>query len=60
MRRIATIIEARLNAKKLSNKVLKKINGFEIIKLINERLKISNYLDDIIVATTTNKKDNRK
>ena len=59
MRRIAAIIEARLNSKRLPNKVLKKINGTEIIKLIIERLKSSKYLDDIIVATTTNKQDDK-
>jgi spore coat polysaccharide biosynthesis protein SpsF len=59
MKKITAIIEARLDSKRLPNKVLKKIKNKEIIQIILERLKKSKMLDQVVVATTNNKKDNR-
>ena len=56
-KKIVAIVEARLNSKRLPNKVLMKIQGREILKIILERLKYSKKIDSIVVATTKNKKD---
>ena len=58
-KKIVAIVEARLNSKRLPNKVLKKIRGKEILKIILERLKYSKKIDTIVVAITKNKKDNK-
>ena len=58
-KKIVAIVEARLNSKRLPNKVLKKIRGKEILKIILERLKYSKKIDSIVVAITKNKKDNK-
>ena len=58
-KKIVAIVEARLNSKRLPNKVLMKIQGREILKIILERLKYSKKIDSIVVATTKNKKDNK-
>ena len=59
MKQVTAIIEARLNSKRLPNKVLKKIKNKEIISIILERLKTSKMIDQIVVATTNNKNDNK-
>ncbi len=58
-KKIVAIVEARLSSKRLNGKVLKKINGKEIIKIILERLKFSKKIDHVVVATTLNRKDDR-
>jgi spore coat polysaccharide biosynthesis protein SpsF len=58
-KKIIAIVEARTNSKRLKNKVLKKINGKEIITLILQRLKVSKKIDQIVVATTNNKDDDK-
>jgi len=57
--KFAAIIEARMSSSRLKGKVLKKIQGKEILRLIIERIKKSQYLEDIIVATTKSKKDDK-
>jgi spore coat polysaccharide biosynthesis protein SpsF len=53
-------IEARMNSKRLPGKVLKNLGfGFSPLKLILCRLKNSSLCNNIIVATSTNKKDNK-
>lgn len=54
---IAAIIQARLESTRLPNKVLSNIAGHELIWHIIERIKKSNQIDKIIVATTKNSKD---
>lgn len=58
-KKIVAIVEARLNSKRFSGKVLKKINGKEILKIILERLKHSKKIDKIVVATTNNRQDDK-
>ncbi len=53
------IIQARLSSKRLPEKVLKKINGIELIKHIIRNLRISKYNFKIIVATSKNKSDKK-
>ena len=59
MKKIIAIVEARLNSKRLPNKVLKKIKNKELIRIIIERLRLSKKLNQIVVATTISKKDNK-
>ena len=56
-KKIVIIIQARLNSKRLPNKVLKKINNITVLEHIIYRLKKLNL--PIIVATTTNLKDKK-
>ena len=39
--KITAVIQARLNSSRFKNKILKKINGKEIIRILVERLKKS-------------------
>ena len=54
---IVAIIEARLNSVRLPGKVLKKINGIPAIECLFKRISKSKYLDNIVVATSKNKKN---
>ena len=51
-------IEARMTSSRLPGKVLKPINGIPAIELMYQRIKDSKYINDIIIATTTNDTDN--
>ena len=55
--KIIAIIQARLNSTRLPNKVLLPICGIPMIDLLIKRLSLSKSINDIIVATTNNKKD---
>jgi len=57
--KIVASIQARLGSSRLPGKVLKEINGKPMLLRHIERLKESRLLDDIIVATTTNKNDDK-
>ncbi len=57
--KFSAIIEARMMSKRLPGKVLKRIAGKEVLRIIIERLKLSKKLNKIVVATTTNKKDDK-
>ena len=48
--KITAVIQARLNSIRFKNKILKKIKGKEVIKILIERLKLSKEINDIIVA----------
>ena len=48
-----------MNSKRLFGKVIKKLNGVEILKIIIDRLKTSKKISDVVVATSKNKKDDR-
>ena len=58
-KKVSVIIEARLNSKRLPSKVLYKVQNMILIEYMIERLKQVNEVDDIIIATTTNPKDNK-
>jgi len=56
-KRIVASIEARLNSSRLPGKVLKKIFGKPSIELLVDRLRLSKYIDEIVIATTNSKLD---
>ena len=53
------LIQARLSSRRLPEKVLKKINGLEIIKHVIKNLKMSKHKLKIVVATSNHKSDER-
>jgi len=53
------IIQARSTSTRLPNKVMMKINGVPMISLLLERIKNSNQIDEIIVASTESKEDDQ-
>jgi len=55
----AVIIQARYGSTRLLGKVLKKIKDRIILDYVIDRLKLCKNLDEIILATTTNKKDDQ-
>lgn len=55
--RIIASIQARMGSTRLPGKVLKPINGKPMLQWHIERLKKSRLVDDVVVATTTNPKD---
>ena len=58
-KRIAAIIQARINSKRFRGKILKKINNTRIIEILILRLKKSKKINDIIVACSNNKDDEK-
>ena len=56
MRTIA-IIEARMGSSRLPGKVLAPINGKPALQIMIDRIKLSEYLDGLVVATSTNQLD---
>ena len=54
---IAAIIQARMGSSRLPGKVLKEVLGKPLLQHLMERIKTSQTLDKIIIATTTNEKD---
>lgn len=56
-KKIAVIIEARMTSTRLPGKVLLPLNGKPSLERFIERIKKSEYLDEIIVATTIKKTD---
>ena len=55
--KVLAIIQARMGSTRLPGKVMKKINDNTVIEIILERLKLSNMIDNTVVATTNNPKD---
>jgi spore coat polysaccharide biosynthesis protein SpsF len=55
--RVAATIEARMASTRLPGKVLLPLAGKPALHMMIERIKHSGYVDDIIIATTTNKED---
>ncbi len=55
--RIVATIEARMTSSRFPGKVMKPVAGKPVLEFMIERLRRSRYLDDIIIATTTNKDD---
>ena len=54
---ISAIIQARMGSTRLPGKVMKKIGRYPMIELIVKRLKKAKSLDNIIVATSSNKEN---
>ncbi|MBV8225304.1 MAG: glycosyltransferase family protein [Verrucomicrobia bacterium] len=56
-KRVVASIEARMTSTRLPGKVLKTCMGRPMLELLAERVRRSQYIDAIVVATTTNKPD---
>ena len=54
---VIAIVQARMGSTRLPGKVLKKINNRFVLDYVIERLKFSDKINDVILATTTDKKD---
>jgi glutamate-1-semialdehyde 2,1-aminomutase len=55
--KVVAIIQARMGSSRLPNKVMRKINDVPMIGLLLARLSLSKEINQIIIATTTNSKD---
>ena len=58
MKKTLCIVQARTNSLRFPGKVLKKIHNKTLIQLLLERLSICKNLDNIVLATTSEKSDN--
>lgn len=56
--RVVAIIQARLGSTRLPGKILKEISGRTLLSYQLERLQNSRFIDELVIATTTNEKDN--
>tara|TARA_Y100001978_G_C23686705_1_gene432327 strand:- start:47 stop:826 length:780 start_codon:yes stop_codon:yes gene_type:complete len=56
-RKVCAIVQARTDSTRLPNKVMLDLQGKPLILFLLERLSRSRYVDEIIVATTSKKKD---
>lgn len=57
MTKVVCIIQARMGSTRLPGKVMEKIKGKSILYYVVERVKQANLIDQIVIATTTNKQD---
>lgn len=55
--RIVAIIQARMGSTRLPGKILKKVNNRALLSYQIERLEQSQYIDEIVIATTIKKQD---
>lgn len=55
--KIAAIIQARMGSTRLSGKVMKDIKGRTVLSHVIERVKQSNLIDEVIIATTVQERD---
>lgn len=55
--KVVAIIQARMGSSRFPNKVMRKINDVPMIGLLLARLSLSKEINQIIIATTTNSKD---
>lgn len=55
--RIVAIIQARMGSTRLPGKILKKINSRPLLSYQIERLQHSQYIDELVIATTKKKQD---
>jgi spore coat polysaccharide biosynthesis protein SpsF (cytidylyltransferase family) len=56
-RKIAAIIAVRMDSKRLPKKAIADIEGYTAIERVVNNLKPSKYIDDIIIATSTNEEN---
>ena len=59
MRKVTATIQARTDSSRLPGKVLKEICGKPILQLMVERLKWCQMIDQVVIATTIESKDDR-
>ena len=58
-KKIVASIEARMTSSRLPGKVLMEINGKPVLEILIDRLKRSKYINEIVIATTSNDADDR-
>lgn len=58
MGEIVAIIQARMGSTRLSGKVMKNLVGKTVLSHLIDRIKQSKFINNIIIATTTNDRDN--
>ena len=56
MQKIVAIVQARMNSVRLPGKSLKLINNTPAIEILYKRLSKSKYLNQVVFATSSNKK----
>ena len=54
---VSAIIQARMNSTRVPGKTLKEVMGRPLLSFVIERLRFSTSIDQVIVATTSNSKD---
>ena len=59
MKKLIVTIEARMNSSRLPGKVMMEVSNKPLLIYLIENLKTISVLDDIVVATTTNTKDDK-
>jgi len=57
--RVVALVQARMGSTRLPNKVMKKIVGRPMIQLLLDRLSKSKEIDEIIVASSTNRNNDK-
>ena len=57
--KIVAIVESRMSSTRLFGKILLKVKNKTMLEYLIERLKKVKKIDDIVIATTTNKLDNQ-
>ncbi|GAA0318739.1 hypothetical protein GCM10008967_06640 [Bacillus carboniphilus] len=55
--KVAAIIQARMGSTRLSGKVMKDILGKTVLSHVIERVRQSNFIEEIIIATTVHERD---
>ena len=58
-KKIVASIEARMTSSRLPGKVLMEINGKPVLEILIDRLKRSKYINEIVIATSSNDADDR-
>jgi|TARA_B100000768_G_scaffold170310_1_gene176603 glutamate-1-semialdehyde 2,1-aminomutase len=56
--KVLAIVQARMGSTRLPGKVMKQVNGMPLIEILLKRLSCSKLVDEIIIATTSNKNEN--
>lgn len=54
---VVAIVQARMTSTRLPGKVLADVGGMPLLQRVIERLQASKLLDEIVIATTTNRQD---
>jgi spore coat polysaccharide biosynthesis protein SpsF len=57
--KISAVIQARMGSSRLPGKILKEVDGKPLLEYQIERVRRSKYIDDIIIATTNEQKDDK-
>ena len=57
LKRVVAIIQARMGSTRLPGKILEKVGDKPLLEILVNRLKKSQFIDDVVIATTNNKSD---